>query len=207
MHRHEIPDGRSSHEVGGSNDIGLARLVGRQRALSGKDNTGLSPFMALDLLSDQALEGMVLRLCRHDIESFTRCLVYICICIKKDEDGQISTIGSLRYHRDLGTWIAVLFPQEVDTRVLLKVPVHRRSERPALVLYDRRIRQFHPRERAQSSAYPDSPRVTGDAPEYSPGDLRLFVESGCSATKKNTRNLRIANSLGKRRNFSLIITM
>ncbi|KAF8344019.1 uncharacterized protein EI90DRAFT_3027933 [Cantharellus anzutake] len=80
-------------------DFDLARL-GKQKELSGKDNTGTMPFMALDLLSEKAIIGSVLRLYRHDSESFAWCLIYICICMDKGDDDEILTISP----RLLSSW-------------------------------------------------------------------------------------------------------
>ena len=74
------------------NDFDLARSRAVDRKPSSKDNTGTLPFLALDLLCNEAFDGLVRRLYRHDAESFTWCLIYICICMKKDYDGQIRTI-------------------------------------------------------------------------------------------------------------------
>ena len=55
-------------------------------------NIGTLPFLALDLLNECSLDGMVQRrLYRHDAESFTWCLIYICVCMEKDLDGRIGT--------------------------------------------------------------------------------------------------------------------
>jgi serine/threonine protein kinase len=75
------------------NDFDLARLSAPDRTRSSKDNTGTLPFLALDLLNERALSGGVRRLYRHDAESFTWCLIYICICMSKDGKGKISTLS------------------------------------------------------------------------------------------------------------------
>jgi serine/threonine protein kinase len=75
------------------NDFDLARLSAPDRTRSSKDNTGTLPFLALDLLNERALSGAVRRLYRHDAESFTWCLIYICICMSKDGRGKISTLS------------------------------------------------------------------------------------------------------------------
>lgn len=53
-------------------------------------DTGNIPFAALDLLSKKSFAGP--RLYRHDAESFAWCLVYICICMEKDDEGRVRTI-------------------------------------------------------------------------------------------------------------------
>jgi hypothetical protein len=75
------------------NDFDLARLPTQEGSSRAKDNAGNRPFMALDLLSEEAFKGRVKRLYRHDAESFAWCLVYICICMTKDEHGEIFTIS------------------------------------------------------------------------------------------------------------------
>jgi hypothetical protein len=59
------------------NDYDLAHLNGRPRP-SGTERTGTMPFMALDLLTDEAWKGMITRLYRHDCESFAWVLLWIC---------------------------------------------------------------------------------------------------------------------------------
>ena len=81
------------------NDFDLARLRVPNRVPSAADNTGTLPFLVLDLLNEQACEGLVPRLYRHDAESFTWCLIYICICMGEIGDGQISTC-----RRRLSSW-------------------------------------------------------------------------------------------------------
>ena len=66
-------------------DFDLAREGGQNRRPSAKDNTGTLPFLALDLLNKRASEGLVPRRYRQDAESFAWCLIYICICVGKDE--------------------------------------------------------------------------------------------------------------------------
>jgi hypothetical protein len=51
------------------------------------------PFLALDLLNEEAFKGLVQRRYRHDAESFTWCLIYICICMIKDKNGRIGTLS------------------------------------------------------------------------------------------------------------------
>jgi Fungal protein kinase len=59
------------------NDFDLSHLHGLPRP-SGNEHTGTMPFMALDLLTDEAWEGKVARLYRHDCESFAWVLLWIC---------------------------------------------------------------------------------------------------------------------------------
>jgi hypothetical protein len=46
-----------------------------QRRPTGTERTGTRPFMALDLLTDEAWDGKVERLYRHDCESFVWVLL------------------------------------------------------------------------------------------------------------------------------------
>jgi hypothetical protein len=54
---------------------------------------GTLAFLPLDLLDKRALGGMARRLYRHEAESVTWCLIYICICMSKDGRGKISTLN------------------------------------------------------------------------------------------------------------------
>jgi hypothetical protein len=56
-------------------------------------STGMLPFLALDLPNEGAPGGTVRRLYRHDAESFTWCLIYICVCKSKDQNRQIGTLS------------------------------------------------------------------------------------------------------------------
>jgi hypothetical protein len=71
-------------DCGVLNDYDLAHLDGRSRP-SGTERTGTMPFMALDLLTDEAWEGKITRLYRHDCESFAWVLLWICC---RYEDGK-----------------------------------------------------------------------------------------------------------------------
>jgi hypothetical protein len=75
------------------NDFDLARFTAPDRTPSARDNTGTLPFLAMDLLNEEALRGGVRRLYRHDAESFAWCLIYICICMDKDNQGLIGTLN------------------------------------------------------------------------------------------------------------------
>ena len=73
------------------NDFDLARLSTPNRQPSATDNTGTLPFLALDLLNERAFKGLVPRLYRHEAESFTWCLIYVCICMWEDSGGRVRT--------------------------------------------------------------------------------------------------------------------
>lgn len=74
----------SRREVGVLNDFDLAKFVGHTGA-SGQDNTGTLPFMALDLLSDEGLNGAVSRLYRHEAESFAWSLIFLHLATVKSK--------------------------------------------------------------------------------------------------------------------------
>jgi len=57
------------------NDYDLSST--RQDGPSGNQRTGTVPFMAIDLLMEQALEGTVENLYRHDAES----LIWVLVCV------------------------------------------------------------------------------------------------------------------------------
>jgi Fungal protein kinase len=66
------------------NDYDLSHLAGGPRP-SGTERTGTMPFMAFDLLTDEAWDGKITRLYRHDCESFAWVLLWICC---RYEDGK-----------------------------------------------------------------------------------------------------------------------
>jgi hypothetical protein len=59
------------------NDYDLVHLKSQPRP-TGTERTGTRPFMALDLLTDEARDGKVERLYRHDCESFAWVLLWVC---------------------------------------------------------------------------------------------------------------------------------
>ena len=152
------------------NDFDLARLYRQDGEPSGKDNTGTMPFMALDLLNTEAFLGMVPRRYRHDAESFAWCLVYICICMKKDDDGDILVI---RPH-PLSSWFmdpSSCYQSKTDEetlRLLKDVPLHQRSKDLASALRHHWVTRFKNQSQATSLASVGPPAV----PEDLPADLR-----------------------------------
>ncbi|KAF9043058.1 hypothetical protein BJ165DRAFT_219129 [Panaeolus papilionaceus] len=67
-------------KAGVLNDFDLSKLTCNLNLASGPiENIGTLPFMALDLLSADGLEGKIKRLYRHDAEAFTWSLTYICL--------------------------------------------------------------------------------------------------------------------------------
>jgi len=63
--------------------------------------TGTLPFMALDLLNEQAMKGLIAPLYRHEAESFTRVLIYLCYTVAKTGDH-----FSLNVNRFIKQWFS-----------------------------------------------------------------------------------------------------
>ncbi|KAF8318065.1 uncharacterized protein EI90DRAFT_3158646 [Cantharellus anzutake] len=151
-------------------DFDLARL-GKQMGPSGKDNTGTMPFMALDLLSVEALKGSVLRLYRHDSESFAWCLIYICICMDKGDDGKILTISP----HPLSSWFKSpdncrnSKQNEETANLLKKAPLHQRYRNFAAALHKYWIGRYYRQTAAERSAMFNNPFE--DIREHFPGHL------------------------------------
>ena len=131
------------------NDFDLARWSGPDRVPSAKDNTGTLPFLALDLLDELALKGLVRRLYRHDAESFTWCLIYICICMEKGKDGRIGTVDP----HPLSSWF-----KNVDSCLTSKTklskhglfdkfPLHQNMKSLVSTLHDYWVTCFEDREK------------------------------------------------------------
>jgi serine/threonine protein kinase len=66
---------------------------------SGQERTGTVPFMALELLTEEAIEGQVKHLYQHDAESFIWVLTWVCLCY---EDGVYIGKGT-----KLNAWLRV----------------------------------------------------------------------------------------------------
>ncbi|KAG2132078.1 hypothetical protein DEU56DRAFT_812987 [Suillus clintonianus] len=66
--------------VGVLNDFDLSST---QHIPSGQERTGTVPFMAMELLTEAAIEGQVKHLYRHDAESFIWVLVFVCLCYER----------------------------------------------------------------------------------------------------------------------------
>jgi len=62
--------------VGVLNDYDLSST---NTAWSGREHTGMVPFMAIDLLSPEAMSGNVEHLYQHDAESFIWVLTWVCL--------------------------------------------------------------------------------------------------------------------------------
>ncbi|KAG1799527.1 uncharacterized protein BJ212DRAFT_1251972, partial [Suillus subaureus] len=53
-------------------------LSSTQDSPSGQEHTGTVPFMAIELLMKEAIEGQVKHLYQHDAESFIWVLTWVC---------------------------------------------------------------------------------------------------------------------------------
>ena len=126
------------------NDFDLARDGGPNRKPTAKDNTGTMPFLALDLLDKRAFECLVPRRYRHDAESFAWCLIYICVCMGKDDKGRIRTINP----HPLSSW----FTHTTDSRyskttldsegLLDELPLHKGTTPLVVVLHDHWVARY-----------------------------------------------------------------
>jgi hypothetical protein len=82
--------------IGVLNDYDLSSM---KNVPTGRERTGTIPFMALDLLSTEAVEGKIEHLYQHDAESFIWVLIWVSI---QYEDGKLSS------HRSpLNEWLTV----------------------------------------------------------------------------------------------------
>ena len=105
--------------IGVLNDYDLSST--QQDGPSGNERTGTIPFMAINLLTEQALQGKVEHLYQHDAESLIWVLAWVCL---RYEDGK------LRSSRPLDEWLKVDATQcrEKKNDFLL---VKRHEERPS----------------------------------------------------------------------------
>jgi hypothetical protein len=86
-HRSISPSNLMVYKTLGGRWIGVLNdfdLSSTRDTPSGQECTGTVPFMALDLLTEEAIKGQVKHLYQHDAESFIWVLTWICICY---EDG------------------------------------------------------------------------------------------------------------------------
>ncbi|KAG1760929.1 hypothetical protein EDD22DRAFT_731457, partial [Suillus occidentalis] len=86
-HRDISPSNLMVYKTSGGRWIGVLidfDLSSTQDTPSGQEGTGTVPFMALDLLTEEAIKGQVKHLYQHDAESFIWVLTWVCICY---EDG------------------------------------------------------------------------------------------------------------------------
>ncbi|KIK34035.1 hypothetical protein CY34DRAFT_664792 [Suillus luteus UH-Slu-Lm8-n1] len=86
-HRDISPSNLMVYKTSGGRWIGVLidfDLSSTQDGPLGQECTGTVPFMALDLLTEEAIEGQVKHLYQHDAESLIWVLTWVCICY---EDG------------------------------------------------------------------------------------------------------------------------
>ena len=177
-------------KVGVLNDFDLARFAD-QRGASGKDNTGTLPFMALDLLSEEGLDGEIPCRYRHEAESFAWCLIWLYFATVEDEGGENRT----RHPHPLSEWLqgwkrsrnAKLGLQWHDENIARVRLAHPNTRKLACALHkhwlDRYKRQFpdppvHDGPRRLAGLLDIDPVVstTGDPLYEEPGDDRVFRE-------------------------------
>ncbi|KAF8484070.1 hypothetical protein DFH94DRAFT_338639 [Russula ochroleuca] len=128
-------------DCGVLNDYDLAHLHGRLRP-SGFERTGTMPFMALDLLTDEAMKGQIERLYRHDCESFAWVLLWICCRYddgKEISNAPLSELNTHNYKQCFDKKLAIQFENLSPTASyerfwfaaieLLHWPISRRSDR------------------------------------------------------------------------------
>ncbi|OAX30693.1 hypothetical protein K503DRAFT_788297, partial [Rhizopogon vinicolor AM-OR11-026] len=84
---------RSNKWIGVLNDYDLSSTHDGPR---GNERTGTIPFMAIELLEEDAIEGKVEHLYRHDAESLIWVLTWVCL---RYEDGK------LRNNRPFNQWL------------------------------------------------------------------------------------------------------
>ncbi|KAG2355773.1 hypothetical protein BDR07DRAFT_1302159 [Suillus spraguei] len=90
---YKTSDGRY---IGVLNDFDLSST---RDSPSGQERTGTVPFMAVELLTEEAIKGKVKHLYRHDAESFIWVLIWVCLRYKA---GRL-----LRKRRPLDEWLKV----------------------------------------------------------------------------------------------------
>ncbi|KAG1730062.1 hypothetical protein EDB19DRAFT_1832147 [Suillus lakei] len=105
---YETSDGRW---IGVLNDFDLSST---RDTPSGQERTGTVPFMALDLLTKEAINGQVKHLYQHDAESFIWVLTWVCICY---EDGAFIGKEVSGRWRDLALRLSpsIMWPELVPT--------------------------------------------------------------------------------------------
>jgi len=79
-------------KVGILNDFDLARFADHTGA-SRNDSTGTLPFMALDLLSEEGLRGVIPRRYRHEAESFAWSFIYLHLATMVNKHGKNLTVN------------------------------------------------------------------------------------------------------------------
>ena len=119
------------------NDFDLTRLSAPNQKPSKTENIGILPFLALDLLNERSFKR-VPRLYRHEAESFTWCLIYVCMCMRKDSEDRI-----IPHRRNpLSLWFADMDDclasklDLADAGLLKKFPYHQDIELLVSELHD-----------------------------------------------------------------------
>jgi serine/threonine protein kinase len=82
-HRDISPSNLMVYKTSGGRWIGVLNdfdLSSTQDGPLGQECTGTVPFMALDFLTEEAIEGQVKHMYQHDAESFIWVLTWVCIC-------------------------------------------------------------------------------------------------------------------------------
>ena len=131
------------------NDFDLARMSAPDRRSSELDNVETLPFLALDLLDEWISEHQERDLYRHDAESFTWVLVYICICRGVNDDGRIGTLWPCplsSWSRDMDSCFFSKY--DLHKKGLLDDFIHHDNIRPLVYeLYFLWIVRFHNKRR------------------------------------------------------------
>jgi len=89
------------------NDFDLAALMepgSHTPHKTGFKRTGTTPFMALQLLGEDALKGLTPRRYRHELESFAWCFVWIALCVEngcEDISDYSVSLWNSGSHRDV----------------------------------------------------------------------------------------------------------
>jgi len=88
------------------NDFDLAALMepgSHSPHKTGFERTCTKPFMALQLLEENARKGLIPRRYRHELESFAWCFVWIALCVQSGEDVISDSVSSWvsGSHRDV----------------------------------------------------------------------------------------------------------
>ena len=147
------------------NDLDLARVGGPARKPSAKDNTGTMPFLALDLLNKAAFEGQVPRRYRHDAESFAWCLIYICVCMGKDNKGRIRTVNPHPLSSWFGNMDTSQLAKQESAELNNQLPLHKRTKPLAKALHNHWVTRFEAqRSASRQGAVGCEPRALAGTP-------------------------------------------
>ena len=188
-------------KVGVLNDFDFAKFVD-QTGTGRQDNMGTVPFMALDLLSEEAFRGEIPRLYRHEAESFAWSLIYLHLATVEGDDGKNRTINRRRLEWWFVDWrysraerIAHDWNHEDDPQITLAYPNARRLARS---LHGYWVRRYCDRNASsdseddnqlpagQSSKVRAQPSAKDGTPRVEPGDDQEFKE----LLERNSRGLK-----------------